>query len=96
MALPPMMYSDPFYRITYLIKQEIRAYKWLEGEKDRTLSWVQARAEWMKAHREQYEKFLVETLLFPTLIPAKEASLSPEQAIARTLGKMRTLLMAAI
>jgi len=27
------MYSDPFYRITYLIKEEIRKYKWIEGEK---------------------------------------------------------------
>jgi hypothetical protein len=35
-AIPPMMYSDPFYRITYLIKEEIRKYKWIEGEKGRT------------------------------------------------------------
>jgi hypothetical protein len=32
-AIPPMMYSDPFYRITYLIKEEIRKHKWVEGEK---------------------------------------------------------------
>jgi hypothetical protein len=25
------VYSDPFYRITYLIKEEIRKYKWIEG-----------------------------------------------------------------
>ena len=31
--IPPMMYSDPFYRITHLIKEEIRKYKWIEGEK---------------------------------------------------------------
>jgi hypothetical protein len=31
--IPPIMYSDPFYRITYLIKEEIRKYKWIEGEK---------------------------------------------------------------
>jgi len=37
-AVPPMMYSDPFYRITYLIKEEIRKSKWLEGEKGRALS----------------------------------------------------------
>ena len=28
--IPPVMYSDPFYRITYLIKEEIRKYKWIE------------------------------------------------------------------
>jgi hypothetical protein len=27
--IPPVMYSDPFYRITYLIKEEIRKYKWI-------------------------------------------------------------------
>jgi hypothetical protein len=36
--IPPIMYSDPFYRITHLIKEEIRKYKWIEGEKGRKLS----------------------------------------------------------
>jgi len=53
-AVPPMMYSDPFYRITYLIKAEIRKFKWLEGEKGRQLSWAQARAEWIKALSESF------------------------------------------
>ena len=61
-TVPPMMYSDPFYRITYMIKEEIRKYKWIEGEKGRQLSWAEARAEWTQAHREKFEKFLVETL----------------------------------
>ena len=39
------MYSDPFYRITHLIKEEIRKYKWIEGEKGRKLSWERARQE---------------------------------------------------
>jgi hypothetical protein len=59
-----MMLSDPFYRITYLIKEEIRKYKWIEGEKGRQLSWEEARKEWMKDHKEKYEKFLLETLTF--------------------------------
>jgi hypothetical protein len=29
--VPPMMLSDPFYRI----KEEIRKYKWMEGEQGR-------------------------------------------------------------
>ena len=37
-------------------------YKWIEGEKGRALSWQQARAEWTEAHREEYEKFLLDTL----------------------------------
>ena len=60
--VPPMMLSDPFYRITYLIKEEIRKYKWIEGEKDRKLTWEQALKEWTDAHREQYEKFLLDNL----------------------------------
>ena len=60
--IPPMMYSDPFYRITYLIKEEIRKYKWIEGEKGRKLSWEQARQEWMDAYRQKFEDFLVNTL----------------------------------
>jgi hypothetical protein len=31
-AVPPMMHADPFYRITYLIKEQIRIHKWFEGE----------------------------------------------------------------
>lgn len=63
--VPPMMLADPFYRITYLIKEEIRKYKWTEGEKGRQLSWEQARSEWMQAYRAKYEKFLMETLALP-------------------------------
>jgi hypothetical protein len=63
--VPPMMLSDPFYRITYLIKEEIRKYKWIEGEKGRHLTWDQARGEWTKLYREKFEKFVLETLAFP-------------------------------
>ena len=70
-AVPPMMYSDPFYRITYLIKEQIRIHKWLEGEKGRALSWKEARAEWTASHRKEYEKFLLETLRFPILFPLR-------------------------
>jgi hypothetical protein len=62
--IPPMMYADPFYRITYLIKEEIRKYKWTEGEKGRKLSWEQARQEWTAAYQQKYEKFLIDTLYF--------------------------------
>ena len=70
--IPPMMYSDPFYRITYLIKEEIRKYKWTEGEKGRKLSWEQARKEWTDAYQEKYERFLIDTLYFPDANSEKE------------------------
>jgi hypothetical protein len=31
--VPPMMHSDPFFRIVCLIKEAIRKHKWIEGEK---------------------------------------------------------------
>ena len=60
--IPPIMYSDPFYRITYLIK----------GEKGRKLSWERARQEWTDAYREKFEKFLIDTLYFPDATPPEE------------------------
>jgi hypothetical protein len=70
--VPPIVYSDPFYRITYLIKEEIRKYKWMEGEKGRQLSWDCARQEWTDAYREKFEKFLIDTLYFPNATPQGE------------------------
>jgi hypothetical protein len=75
--VPPEIYSDPFYRITYLLKEEIRKYKWLEGEKGRKLSWEEARQEWTDAHRESYEKFVLDTLTVPETGPQQEPP--PEQ-----------------
>ena len=82
-VIPPMMYSDPFYRITHLIKEEIRKYKWIEGEKGRRLSWREARTEWTKLHREEYEKFLLETLSFPETTPPQEPP-AAEQHVGAT------------
>ena len=90
-AVPPMMYADPFYRITYLIKEQIRKHKWIEGEKGRALSWPEARAEWIKAHREEYEKFLIETLAFPNLVPSPPPGLSPRETIVRTSAMLSML-----
>jgi hypothetical protein len=76
--IPPVMYSDPFYRISYLMKEEIRKYKWFEGEKGRKLTWEEARQEWTDLYREKYEKFLIETLSFPNP-PAEEESASEKR-----------------
>ena len=94
--VPPMMMSDPFYRITYLIKEEIRKYKWIEGEKGRTLSWPEARAAWTQAHREEYERFLVDTLSFPDLgetEPPRELTegAAGPQDLARTGARLSKL-----
>jgi hypothetical protein len=89
-AVPPMMHADPFYRITWLIKQEIRRFKWIENEKGRQLSWAQARAEWTKAHREQFERFLLETLSFPDLVPAAQQM---KQRSAQEFTRRRAALL---
>jgi hypothetical protein len=76
--VPPMMLSDPFYRITYLIKEEIRTYKWIEGEKGRQLTWEEARQEWTDSHRQKYEEFLLETLSFPPDSIAQQITFTEE------------------
>ena len=88
--IPPVMYSDPFYRITYLIKEEIRKYKWIEGEKGRKLSWEEARQEWTAAHREKYEKFLVETLSLHDTSPPEEPPAEGE-SISAAANRMAQL-----
>jgi hypothetical protein len=85
--IPPLVYLDPFYRITYLIKEEIRKYKWTEGEKGRTLSWEQARQEWTDAHREKYEQFLIDTLSFP-----HEPTTEEPPAEGRSISKAANML----
>jgi hypothetical protein len=80
--IPPLLYSDPFYRITYLFKEEIRKYKWLEGEKGRKLSWEQALQEWTDAHRETYEKFLLDTLTIPEITPQEEPPAEKQHVFA--------------
>jgi hypothetical protein len=71
--VPPAMYDDPFFRMTYLVKEEIRKYKWLEGEKGRQLSWEQARKEWWDAHHQKFEQFLMGTLVLAPASPREEA-----------------------
>ena len=88
--VPPVVYSDPFYRITYLIKEEIRKYKWIEGEKGRKLSWEQARQEWTDAYREKYEKFLIDTLSFPDATPPEKPP-PQEQSLSEVANRLAKL-----
>ncbi len=60
--VPPFMYSDPFFRITMLIKEEIRKYKWTEAEKGNRMTWEQARDEWTRNYRTKFEEYLLTTL----------------------------------
>ena len=95
--------DDVQHRITYQIKEEIRKYKWIEGEKGRALSWQQARAEWTEAHREEYEKFLLDTLPSADSITGKlstetenqsqraEDSAEAQEDIARTGARLSKL-----
>jgi hypothetical protein len=79
--IPPIVYADPFYRITYLIKEEIRKYKWTEGEKGRKLSWEEARQEWTEAYQQKYEKFLIDTLYFPQANSERESPTPRDSSI---------------
>ena len=58
----PEIMADPFYRIAYLVKQEIRKFKWIEAEKGNSLSWEEARKAWSEKYYSSYEQFLKDTL----------------------------------
>ncbi len=62
--VPPEMTADPFYRIAYLVKQEIRKYKWIQGEAGNEMSWEEARKEWSANYFSSYDAFLQNTLKF--------------------------------
>jgi hypothetical protein len=86
--IPPVLYTDPFFRITYLIKEDIRKYKWIQGEKGRKLSWEQARQEWTQIHGEMYEKFLIDTLSFPDTTSLKKSPCGPVFAAGNMLATL--------
>jgi hypothetical protein len=48
--------------MTYIMKEEIRKHKWIEAEKGRSLTWAEARNEWLQKHGDTYTRFLRETL----------------------------------
>jgi hypothetical protein len=86
--IPPVVSSDPFYRITYLVKEEIRRYKWIEGEKNRKLSWEEARQEWTVAHQDKYETFLINTLSLPRAASPKEPRMEPVLTVSTLLATL--------
>lgn len=61
--VPPELMSDPFYRITHLVKQEIRKHKWIRSEKGESLTWAEARESWATMHFRTYERFFREAIL---------------------------------
>jgi hypothetical protein len=86
--IPPVMYSDPFYRITYLVKEEIRKHKWIEGEKGRTLSWKEARHEWCYAHQEKYEDFILDNLSYSIPAAPGESQAEPSFSTGTLLSTL--------
>jgi hypothetical protein len=94
--IPPALHADPFYRITHLMKDEIRKHKWIEGERGRRLSWEQARQEWIDAHRERFERFLLDTLSIPgeplaEKPPAEQQGEEEPRALAAAAAKLSHL-----
>ena len=60
--VPPSTMEDPFYRMTFIIKEEIRKQKWIEAERGRNLSWEQACAFWGARNAGRMERFARDTL----------------------------------
>ena len=68
-AVTGLRFGVTIQAVAHLIKEEIRKYKWIEGEKGRKLSWERARQEWTDVYREKFEKFLIDTLYFSDATP---------------------------
>jgi hypothetical protein len=45
------------YKMTYLIKEEIRKHIWIENENGRNLTWEQARDEWISLYKKDFVAF---------------------------------------
>ena len=86
--IPPVVYSDPFYRITYLIKKRFGSTSGSKVKK--AANFPGSKLGKTDAHREKYEKFLIDTLSFPDATspeepPAEGQSVS---AAAKMLAKL--------
>ena len=51
----PGKHNRLHFQMCRLVKDEIREYKWIEGEKGRNLTWEEAVNEWMEQH---YQAFI--------------------------------------
>jgi hypothetical protein len=61
--VPSYLKTSVSYKIAYLMKEEIRNYKWYEGEKKRDLTWEEAVSEWNAKHRAAFDRYMSSTLL---------------------------------
>jgi hypothetical protein len=50
----PGKHDKLHFQLARLVKDEIRTYKWIEGEMGNELTWPQAVAEWMVVHYKDY------------------------------------------
>lgn len=48
------------YQLSFLIKNEIRNYKWFRGEEGKTLTWDEAKNEWMKLYYKDFTNYIKE------------------------------------
>jgi hypothetical protein len=56
--VPSYLKTSVSYKIAYLMKEEIRNYKWYEGEKKRDLTWEEAVSEWNAKHRAAFDRYI--------------------------------------
>jgi hypothetical protein len=70
--IPPVVYSDPFYRITTLSKKRFGSTSGSKVKKAASFSGGASSERMDDAHREKYEKFLIDTLSFPDATSPEE------------------------
>jgi hypothetical protein len=60
--LSPIEKESFCFKLAFLVKEEIRKHRWIEGEKHRHLEWEEAKNEWMKLYYEDFLKHLKNSL----------------------------------
>lgn len=58
----PLEKEDFCFKVAFLIKEEIRRHKWIEGENNRALSWEEAKNEWLSLYRDAFMNSLKSSL----------------------------------
>lgn len=61
--VPPFVMDSPDYKIMHRRKEEIRKFKWIEGEKGRNLSWEDAVNEWTAKYGASFDAYIEKTIL---------------------------------
>lgn len=62
------------FRLAHLLKEEIRNHKWCRGTENKSLSWDEAKKEWMDLYYKEFMNHIKHSLKAPTTKKKKAIS----------------------